>query len=97
MDVTFYTCPPFCAGDTTASGEPLIEGTAACGYGLELGVRFLLHGEEYACLDRGHWTNPLFWVDIWRPDDMKSNWEWQAEHGTLAEIQIMEEEVRLSN
>lgn len=50
------------------AGSPLPDGaqTAACGYFLELGRRFLYEGTLYACIDRG--GGPHYWVDLWLGD-----------------------------
>lgn len=86
--ITFYTCPPYCA--TTASGESLYMGGAACGYGLRLGSIFQIEndptGRTYTCNDRG--LGPHWWVDIffW---DKAEGWAWLAQVGTQGRIVLL--------
>lgn len=86
VSLTYYTCPPFCPGDTMANGQPLHTGAVACGYAFDTGQRFLLRGEEYVCEDRG--AGPYYWVDFWKPDDFTGK-EWQARVGTVGTIELL--------
>jgi hypothetical protein len=54
---------------TTASGQPVGPGVAACSYNWELGTRLYIeeYNEEVTCLDRGLGEAP--WVDIWRENN----------------------------
>ncbi len=85
--LTFYTCPPFCPGDTMANGQPLGVGDVACGYALSTGQRFVFNGAEYMCEDRG--GGPYYWVDFWQPT-YEIGMAWQAEVGTIGEIILLE-------
>ena len=70
--LTFYVCsgspPGFQEGycGITASGQPVYEGGAACGYAMPLGATFTIEGDPtgrtYTCIDRG--LGPHWWVDI---------------------------------
>jgi len=85
MDValTFYTCPPFCPGDTMANGQPLETGDVACGYALNTGQRFTFNGDEYVCEDRG--GGPWAWVDFFQPTDAIGR-AWQRKVGSIGTI-----------
>ncbi|KKM93911.1 hypothetical protein LCGC14_1203750 [marine sediment metagenome] len=89
MDVvlTFYTCPPFCPGDTMANGQPLGEGDVACGYALDTGQRFTFNGDEYVCEDRG--GGPHYWVDFWKAT-RTIGLAWQTEVGMSGKIILLE-------
>jgi len=86
VHLTFYTCPPFCPGDTMANGQPLDEGDVACGYALDTGQRFEFNGVEYTCEDRG--GGPHYWVDFWKPT-YKTGQAWQAEVGVTGTIELL--------
>ncbi|KKM60696.1 hypothetical protein LCGC14_1539200 [marine sediment metagenome] len=85
--LTFYTCPPFCPGDTMANDQPLGAGDVACGYSLNTGQRFEFEGEEYVCEDRG--GGPHYWVDFWKPTH-EIGMAWQTEVGISGEIILLE-------
>ncbi len=74
VHLTYYTCPPFCIGDTMANGQPLRNGAVACGSALEMGQRFSFNGREYVCEDTGASWNPVYWVDFWQPTDAIGRW-----------------------
>lgn len=86
--ITWYGCPPYCG--ITASGMPVAEGMAACGYRLPLGQAFTLAGRTYVCRDRG--AGPYDWVDIffacpqW---DCPRAWAWITEVGTWGRIVLL--------
>ncbi len=86
--LSFYTCPPFCLGDTMANGNGVHEGAVACGYGLETGQRFSFRGVEYVCEDRGAPSNPVYWVDFWLPNH-EVGYAWQAEVGMSGVITLI--------
>ena len=86
VSLTFYTCPPFCPGDTMANGQPLGPGDVACGYALEMGQRFTFNGDEYVCEDRG--GGPWAWVDFWKPT-YEIGQAWQAEVGVTGTIELL--------
>lgn len=85
VSLTFYTCPPFCVGDTMANDQPLHAGAVACGYALDLGQRFTFNGVDYVCEDRG--LGPWAWVDFWKKD-YDTGAAWQAEVGTSGKIKL---------
>ena len=84
--LTFYTCEPFCLGDTMANGQPLEAGDVACGYALSTGQRFVFNGAEYMCEDRG--GGPYYWVDFWMPDHA-TGYAWQVRVGAVGEIVLV--------
>ncbi len=86
VHLTFYTCPPFCPGDTMSNGQPLHEGDVACGYALETGQRFTFNGAEYVCEDRG--GGPYYWVDFWKPT-YEIGQAWQAKVGMTGTIELL--------
>ncbi len=85
VSLTFYTCPPFCVGDTMANGQPLHAGAAACGYALALGQEFTFNGVDYVCEDRG--LGPWAWVDFWKTV-YDTGAAWQAEVGMSGTIEL---------
>ena len=89
VKLSFYTCPPFCLGDTMANGNGVHEGAVACGYGLDTGQRFSFREVEYVCEDRGAPSNPAYWVDFWLPNH-EVGYAWQAEVGMSGEITLLE-------
>lgn len=68
--VTVYSCygdttGAYCRGDTTASGQPLQEGLAACGFSWPFGTIFRFDtGQEVVCADRGGMVGD-YNLDVW--------------------------------
>lgn len=83
--ITIYLCPPYCGA--MANGEIIYDGAVACGYGFDLGQRFVILADStrrtYTCSDRG--LGPLYWVDVFFVD-VQAGWDWLVQVGNYGTV-----------